>query len=626
MAVTYLDFEYRYDQRIGKFDIICMVAITEEKPERFVNKEHMIKFFTENKDNLFIGWNISGAEAQCMCQLMGHEFTLQTQWIDLWVEFKMLTLTHPKYFTKKTGLLAAISAMGLENEYKADKGETLKIILNNITYTYEQMNNILHYCEEDVRILPKIAKELGNKLRRYEVDIEERIRRGRHCRNVAVSQYCRKGFPVDKSFVDKVFGNRDKIKMAISMQCNDLCGFELYVKKYKGKKDNKVLVGASFNFKNFEDYLKSKRLLSRWERTEAGMLRTDEEYMSEMVSNYKDTLSPLYHARNSLKQLSSTDLSELVSNDGYIRGDYWPYNQKTSRTSPKPKYGFLLNLSPWLRMMIKPAKGRAFVGIDFKSQEVLVAAALSNDKAMLEDYLSDIYIGQAVKTGFLPQGATKETHKAQRTAFKPIVLGTQFGMQANSLSIHFFNYWKDLGEEKSMEQCVGDAERFLVKLKKAYHRYYSYLENMFVRVKSRGYYKLSSGYIYFCDSNTRTTQLQNVPCQGNGADMMREAFDECVEKGIYVDPLHDALYFECDEKDAIRKAKVVSKAMVDASIKVLGEEYGQHMSTETQIFTHDQPYFDPRGEEMFKMVSKEIGIEIPSKFVKPKEIPNIHLA
>jgi len=626
MPITYLDFEYKYDEVLGRFNIICLVAERNSSVFETFDTEEMKTYFLDKQDDLFISWNVSGAEAKVMCQLMGRDFVLGTNWVDLWTEFKMLCLTHPKYFSQKTGLLAGIETLGLKDEYKADKGETLKIILENDTYTEEQKKSIIFYCKEDVLVLSKIAKKLGEKFKKYDVKLEERISRGNHCRNVAVSQFFGNGFPVDIEFVNKVFENRDKIKAAISDKCNELSGFELYKKNYKGKKNAKVFTKHTFNFENFEMYLKEKNLLNRWKRTEAGRLQTDEDYMSEMVSSYKETLAPLYHARNSLKQLSSTDLSKLMSSEGYIKGDYWPFNQKTSRTSPKPALGFLLNLSPWLRMMIKPKKGRAFVGIDFKSQEVLVAAALAKDYAMLEDYLTDIYIGQAVKTGFLPHGANKDTHKPQRTAFKPIVLGTQFGMQANSLSIHFYNYWKDLGQEKSMEKCLIDAERFLMKLKKAYYKYYNYLDNMIIKTKSKGAYKLSSGYIYFCDQYTRPTQLQNVPCQGNGADMMRYAFDRCVENGINVIPLHDALYFECSESEAIELSKKVSKYMVDASVFVLGEEFGKHMSTETQIFTNDKPYYDPRGEEMYRTVSKELGFSCPDKFIKPKEIPNIHLA
>jgi hypothetical protein len=74
-------------------------------------------------------------------------------------------------------------------------------------------------------------------------------------------------------------------------------------------------------------------------------------------------------------------------------------------------------------MLCKPQAGRALVTIDFKSQEVLVAAALSKDYSMLEDYLGDIYLGQGIKTGFIPEGATKKSHSVMRNNFKPVVLG-----------------------------------------------------------------------------------------------------------------------------------------------------------------------------------------------------------
>ena len=110
------------------------------------------------------------------------------------------------------------------------------------------------------------------------------------------------------------------------------------------------------------------------------------------------------------------------------------------------------------------------------------------------------------------------------------------------------------------------------------------------------------------DNKVKSTQLLNTPCQSNGAAMTRMAHDECVKRQIYVIQLHDALYFECAETDAIRLAKQVSAIMVKSSAKILGYD---HMSTETKIFTHDCPYYDERGEQVYRFIMKKLELDCP---------------
>lgn len=633
MQCVYIDFEYVKNDVTGIFRVICASVLTDDKLVSFDlrNGSNEFEEFIKplQKDTMFIGYNISGAEVQVLTQLMGSDWVLGTSWVDGWTEFKMYAMTHPEYATKKTGFATAIEM--LEIPYSADKEGTREIILNNKEYTDDQMTQIIKYCEQDVLALKPLMRKLFTIGWDYGVTLDDMLERGRYSRNVGVAQFCSNGFPMDKALVKSVFENRNQLKNALSLQCNELTGFPIYKPNYKGRGEDKKVTHYSFNFEAFSQYLEAKNLLSSWKRTDAGRLCTEDDYINEMVSGYKTIIEPVYLARNTLKQLSSTDLGTLIndfSDDpacGYIKPDYWPYNQKTSRTSPKPASGFIMNLCPWLRMLCRPAKGRALVTIDFKSQEVLVAAALSKDYSMLEDYLTDIYMGQGKKTGFIPKEATKESHKSMRTAFKPVVLGTSFGMQAKSLSIHFLNFWKDLGIDKDLSECESDARDFLANHKDAYGRYYEFLSDTLYTIRDNGYIETVDSWKYFYSRGMRENAVKNLKMQGNGAAMTRAASNKCIEDyNIWVIPLHDAVYFDCLESEAVNLAKLVSKAMVQASIDTLGHEFGQHMGTATQIFTYDTPYYDSRGETMYRKVTSELGFPCPEVFRKPKEIENIH--
>ena len=425
MTNTYIDFEYRKDDVNGRFKLICASVEIDENIVSFdlrgENYDGLRTMLTNLNDPIVVGYNISGAEAQCLTQVMGPKWMLSTPSIDLWAEFKMYAMTHPDYVSQKTRYTVALES--LDVPYTADKEGTREIILGNDDYTDEQMAQIIKYCEADTRSLRLLARAMFTRGQQYGVTLADMLERGRYCRNVGVSQFMSRGFPMDKELTKAVFSSRQQLRNALSKQCNELTGFPVYKENTKGRGKDKVFSHYSFSFSAFAEYLESKNLLHTWKRTDAGRLCMEEDYVDEMVSGYRTIIEPVYLARNSLKQLNSTDLSAIMDADGFIRPDYWPYNQKTSRTSPKPAKGFIMNLCPWLRMLCKPAKGRALVTIDFKSQEVLVAAALSKDYSMLEDYLGDIYLGQGKKTGFIPQDATKKSHSVMRNNFKPVVLG-----------------------------------------------------------------------------------------------------------------------------------------------------------------------------------------------------------
>ena len=90
---------------------------------------------------------------------------------------------------------------------------------------------------------------------------------------------------------------------------------------------------------------------------------------------------------------------------------------------------FIFGPRSWLRGLIKPPPGHAVAYIDWSSQEVGIAAALSGDEAMMADFQTgDPYIAFGIRAGVLPPDATKETHRETRDMLKACVLGLQYGM------------------------------------------------------------------------------------------------------------------------------------------------------------------------------------------------------
>ena len=88
-----------------------------------------------------------------------------------------------------------------------------------------------------------------------------------------------------------------------------------------------------------------------------------------------------------------------------------------------------------MRRAISAPRGSVLAYVDFSSQEFALAAALSGDPAMIEDYAcGDPYIGLAVRANAVPAGATKGTHAKERTEFKVTTLAVGYGMGPSSLA------------------------------------------------------------------------------------------------------------------------------------------------------------------------------------------------
>ena len=87
-----------------------------------------------------------------------------------------------------------------------------------------------------------------------------------------------------------------------------------------------------------------------------------------------------------------------------------------------------------MRGYVQAPLGHSLVQLDFKAQEIYVAAALSEDRRLLEDLEGDPYLGFAIRSGVAPLGATKTTHGPLRELFKPAMLGIIYGMGEQTLA------------------------------------------------------------------------------------------------------------------------------------------------------------------------------------------------
>jgi len=90
---------------------------------------------------------------------------------------------------------------------------------------------------------------------------------------------------------------------------------------------------------------------------------------------------------------------------------------------------FLLSLPSWLHGQIAPPPGWGAALLDWKAQEIGIAAGQSQDPALIADFLAgDPHMNFAIRAGLAPPEATAETHGDIRDMVKPISLGSNYGM------------------------------------------------------------------------------------------------------------------------------------------------------------------------------------------------------
>ena len=168
-----------------------------------------------------------------------------------------------------------------------------------------------------------------------------------------------------------------------------------------------------------------------WPKTDTGRLKLDEDTFKDM-SKVHPELAPLRELRHSLSELRLEKLA--VGTDGRNRTMLSPFGASSGRNTPSANR-FIFGPSVWLRGLIKPGPGMAIAYIDWSSQEVAIAAALSGDPFLLDSVASgDPYLSFAKRAGLVPEGATKATHAAVRDICKACVLGVNYGMQARTLA------------------------------------------------------------------------------------------------------------------------------------------------------------------------------------------------
>lgn len=434
---------------------------------------------------------------------------------------------------------------------------------------------ILKYNESDIKYLPRLLAAVietdchyRHGISKPTMDVvkewkERAMLRGDYAIKTAVM--IARGYPLDMGKVEKFTANVDKILLQAARDCNaDAEGFEPF-------KWNKNKEGYSVNEKEIRAWIAAQSL-PHWRQTEQGQPSLSKDAFNDWFDSASEGFPGAFCRYLKTKQSlngflpnapgsKKESFMDFVGRDERARPFFGIFGSQSSRSQPGAK-GFIPLKSHWMRNFIQPKSGMALVGIDYASQEFLIAACMSQDGDMLQAYASgDVYTAFGIAAGIIPKGGSKKTHPIGREGCKETVLGISYDMTERGLAPRLS---RALKREVSHDEARGYIDLFY----ETYPTYRDWKYRIQREYAEDGYIELSDGWTMWGDNDNHRS-VGNFPVQGEGAVIMRRAVTLAEGKGVRIlYTLHDAIYAEYRsfEFSAIQKLK---EAMLQAFQEVM---------------------------------------------------------
>lgn len=510
----------------------------------------------------------ASAEIGCFLAL---GWPLPANVLDLFTEFRVLVNGRERIVgANGASLLATLEFFGLSALDPDVKLGWRSRIIAGPPYDDQDRDGILEYCHSDVIALDALLCPLVDRLCARPFWLDHALLRGRYMKAAAMIEV--DGTPIDLDCYRLMLKHWPAIKARLISETQ--AAYPFY-------EDGKLRMA------NLEIW--AKQMSIPWPRTECGKLSLSEDSL-KTLSNVHPELVPMRELRSNLGKMHVGDLA--VGRDGRNRTLLSAFRAKTGRNQPSGAR-FIFAPSVWIRSLIRPPAGRALGYIDYSSQEIGIAAALSGDRAMLRAYQTgDPYLSFAIAAGLAPAGATKTSHKLVRDRCKALVLGTLYGMGVNTLA-------SNLGISSF------EAQHLLTAHRKVYSEFWDWSRRATDSAILNGYLDTVFGWRLHVTADTRPTSLLNYPMQSHGAEILRLACCYLVEAEITVcAPVHDAVLIEAAEADVDQIVAEARALMGKASRVVLG---GFEVRTDAEVIRYPNRYDDPRGTAMWRKVAGMIA-------------------
>jgi hypothetical protein len=541
-TIVICDFEYEVAD--GELpNVLCMVAQVLDETLRHVRTIRLWRGefgstppFDVGPDTLFVAYS-AWAEMTCF-KVLGwpfpvHIFDQHTAYL---AASNILLPYSPDEVRKKPRkrLPDACRAYGLEGWERIDKDTIAKAIADGSWRGRYSPEEILDYCEEDVRME---ARLLRAQLRGHPGLLPADVGRVLHWSNYSakcIALIQARGMPIDMTLWNLVQDNKAAVIAELLRQFDPSHGSEQPIYTPEGE----------WSYQRFEQWLIHAGVAA-WPRLDSGRLNIDSDAFRLMF--HVPGIEGLHALRDSLGFIVKARLP--IGCDGRNRPSLFPFGTATGRNAhTKSPY----NAHAGMRgFMMFP---RATIGayLDWRTQEVGVAAALSGDRALMDDYAAgDIYHALARLCGLTNDPDPvhwKNTDPAMRNRMKPLQLGINYGMGVPSLA-------------RGLDRHPLIASEIIERHKRRYPRFWQCRADMVRTAMLERRIESVFGWSLHLSTSPNQRTLYNFPMQSGGAEMLRLATMRLCEAGIVpIMLIHDGILFEETEREKIEHAKEIMLA------------------------------------------------------------------
>jgi DNA polymerase I-like protein with 3'-5' exonuclease and polymerase domains len=224
---------------------------------------------------------------------------------------------------------------------------------------------------------------------------------------------------------------------------------------------------------------------------------------------------------------------------------------------------------PQFRCAFRAPEGRRLVQADYAAMELRVAAAIANERAMIDAFNAgaDIHTRTAALMFNLSEAEIKERKELRQQA-KAVNFGALYGSSARGVQQYFATLGMFISEKQARE---------LLQLWHAAYPAFGKWHQLCQAKAMKGdpvRTIIGRRRLLFGDENRLTVQANNV-VQGTSADITKAALiaihRALPAMAFLVATVHDEILVECEEADAEGIAEMVIREMEEAAVPMLGK-------------------------------------------------------
>jgi DNA polymerase-1 len=538
--------DFEYEVRDGELpDPLCMVAYELDENLQYVRTIRLWRGefgsappFNIGNDTLFVAYS-AWAEMTCFMALgwkfPTHIFDQHTAYL---AAGNILLPYEPDEVRKKQTkrLPDACRAYGIDGWENIDK-DTIAKDIGEGRWQVHGRERVFEYCEEDVRASTLLLREQlrGRRCRYgfYPADVE-RVLHWSNYSAKSVAQIQARGMPIDMRLWNLVQENKAAVIQYLLRRFDPSFGSEAPIYTPEG----------AWNYIRFEQWL-ARTGINAWPHLESGKLDISGDAFRAMY--HQPGIEGLHALRDSLGVVVRAKLP--IGRDGRNRPSLFPFCTATGRNAHAKS---LYNAHAGMRsFMVFPADTIG-IYLDWRTQEIGVAAALSGDQVLVDAYQTgDVYYALARLCGLTDDPDPKHWkahNKPVRQRMKALQLGINYGMGVPSLA-------------KGLDRHPLIASEIIEKHRRTYSRFWEWRDDMVQHAMLDRKIETLFGWPLYLSTSPNQRTLYNFPMQANGAEMLRLAAWRLCEVGIIPSMLiHDGILIEARDEEQVEHAKDIMRS------------------------------------------------------------------